>query len=640
MKQILYILVIVTGLLSCTYEKSASDSQQISLEQISFQGIKGNVYDAESGESLSARIVLKDEKGSIIDSYYSHIPGFYSNEDGSFEKSLEPCKYILSVFHGIDYQSIETELTIAPDQGYVIKANLKPWMNLKENGWVNGGGHCHLYTEKDQDFEMIQKVRQICLAQGVDFMCAAQGWAGYNDSTWRKGYEALNDNRFLLHYGSEMPKYRTGHTWWIGQTSTRNLFWETMDENYEQQYYQSHTAENWTFDDINFPYIPGIEVVQRFKKADNSVAIMAHPTSWWWQPRGEITKHTTNVASYLSFGLLAGKIWDGLVVMGYDHDHYIYQQLWFHVLNQGYRMPAISELDGGLGQKDRFYYGSMRTYYHIEGDFKISSVADAVRRGETFVTSGPIVMANVDEKYKIGEIIRPSNSGHKMNIEAWASGDKNDYLSWVILFRNGEIHKLWDLRDEKVRHFDEAVKIKESEKAWYVIKAYGTKTWQDAAPLDVLNVSDQLFHAKITPEQKEQHDVCITSPFYFWPEGVNDPETLISDINLSLTSVDGKEINNAEVEILINGASIKSIQVENGVANFQMPVHGMLKISSGNKTIYRSLFMDFKPHRDLLEKLASGSRADTSAPRPSCQRTPSTRQSLQVPALRHRKGRG
>ena len=38
------------------------------------------------------------------------------------------------------------------------------------------------------------------------------------------GYAKFNDERFTLCYGSEMPKYRTGHTWWIGQTEYTRLF--------------------------------------------------------------------------------------------------------------------------------------------------------------------------------------------------------------------------------------------------------------------------------------------------------------------------------------------------------------------------------------------------------------------------------
>ena len=74
-----------------------------------------------------------------------------------------------------------------------------------------------------------------------------------------------------------------------------------------------------------------------YKKLENLLSQPIRPIQ-----RGEIEKYTTNVASYLSFGLLAGQIWDGLVVMGYNHDHIFYQNLWFNILNQGYQMPAIA----------------------------------------------------------------------------------------------------------------------------------------------------------------------------------------------------------------------------------------------------------------------------------------------------------
>ena len=420
-------------------------------EEDTFPRIQGKVCDAETGEILAARIVITDPDSNVVRSRYTTLPGFFTDDAGSFRQELKPGKYHLAVYHGFGYESHESDLEITPEHGYRLKIYLNPRVSLRQDGWVNGGGHCHLYTDSVNDDAMLSEVRRICLAQGVDFLCAAQGWGGYNDTTWKEGFAKFSDDRFTLYYGSEMPKYRTGHTWWLGQKSTRGYFWKTMDENYENKYYQSDTGTQWSFKDLNFPYIPCPEVVQRIKKADDAVAIMPHPTSWWWQPRGEVTKYTTNVAAYLSFGLLAGKIWDGEVVMGYDHDHTMYQNLWFHVLNEGYRMPAMAELDGGFGKNDRFYYGSMRTYYHIDGDFSISKVTDAVRRGETFVTSGPIIKADVDHKYRIGEIIRPGEEEHTLNISAWASGDSNDFLSYVVVYRNGQVFKLWDTRGKSRR---------------------------------------------------------------------------------------------------------------------------------------------------------------------------------------------
>ncbi len=544
---------------------------------------------------------------NVVRSYYRFEPGFFTNEDGRFEQKLEPGTYRVEVYHGFDYVSQDTTLNITAGHGFDMNILMQPWVHLKDLGWVNGGGHCHLYTEKVQDDSMLMKVRRICLGQGVDFLCAAQGWGGYTDSTWREGYAKFSDNRFILHYGSEMPKYRTGHTWWLGQKSTRGYFKKTMDEFYEDKYYQSPTRKEWNFDNLGFPNITSPEVIQRIRKADDAVAIIPHPTSWWWQPRGNITKYTTNVAAYLSFGLLSGKIWDGEVVMGYNHDHYMYQNLWFNVLNQGYRMPAIAELDGGLGENDRFYYGSMRTYYYVGDSFGISQVADAVRRGETFVTSGPIIMADVDQIYRIGEVIRPGGYPHELHIQAWASGDTKDFLSYVVIYRNGQIFKLWDIRDKKPRSFNDSIRISETESAWYIIKVYGRRAWKNPEYLDILETSQKMLYDSIPNSESGPHDVAITSAFYFWPEGTQDPKPLESVVNLSLVYPNGIPVEKATVEVLVNGTKLKTELVVNGEAHFRMPVNSLLKITSAeHHTLYRGLFLDYKPHRNLLEKLATG----------------------------------
>ncbi len=602
-------LAMMLGLVSCNIQGSRNGKsiKETSASEVPFLGVKGRVHDAETGKVLSARIVIAGKDSNVVRSYYTMLPGFFTKDDGTFEEKLEPGTYHVSVFHGFDYESQESNLEITPEHGYDLDIYLKPWVRLKDAGWVNGGGHCHLYTEKKPDNEMLALVRQICLAQGVDFLCAAQGWGGYNDSTWREGYARFSDDRFILSYGSEMPKYRTGHTWWLGQKSTRGYFWSTMDTTYENNYYQAGTGTKWTFRDLKFPFIPCPDVVSRIRKADDAVAIMPHPTSWWWQPRGKVTKYTTNVAAYLSFGLLSGKIWDGEVVMGYDHDHYMYQNLWFHVLNEGYRMPAMAELDGGLGKNDRFYYGSMRTYYHLNGDFSISNVADAVRRGETFVTSGPLIMTDIDGKYHIGDVIPVANTGHDLHIRAWASGDTRDYLSYVVVYRNGEIYKLWDIRDRKERTFEQTMKIREPEPSWYVVKVYGRRAWKDPQYLDILKTSEKMLFDSIPSSEAGPHDVCITSPIYFRQEGKDEPKPLVSNVKLSLVSPRGEEIPEATIDILVNGTSIRTEKVHNGKARFTMPVNGLLKITARDrKTIYRGLFLDYEPHLMLLEKLASG----------------------------------
>jgi hypothetical protein len=140
-------------------------------------------------------------------------------------------------------------------------------------------------------------------------------------------------------------------------------------------------------------------------------------------------KYTTNVAAYLPFGLLAGRLWDAMVVMGYDPDHCFYQDLWFHVLNEGYRMPAVAELDGGYEPNSRLYYGSMRTYFEVGDDRSMEAVVRALREGRTFVTSGPIVLATIDGRHPVGSVLPSDGAPHTLRIEAYAPGDRDDALS-------------------------------------------------------------------------------------------------------------------------------------------------------------------------------------------------------------------
>jgi hypothetical protein len=573
-----------------------------------FTGLRGHVFDAGSGRPLSARIEIRDAKGEPVGSYYRQLPGAFTDEDGSFEVPLPAGRYSVEVHHGIDHVSEKADAEVADGRGVAIEASLAPWVDLRERGYVNGDGHAHLYTDKRPDEAMAARVRRICLAQGVDFLATCQEWSGYDETNWRTGYAKFSDDRFLLHFGAELPKYRTGHTWWLGLTSTRGRFASTMDVTYENEYYQSAKPGSWTFDTLPFPNLPDVELVSRFRAAEGAAAVVPHPTSWWWQPRGDAVKYTTNVAAYLSFGLLAGPLWDGMVVMGYDPDHYFYQDLWFHVLDEGYRMPALAELDGGYEPDSRFYYGSMRTYFQVGEDRSMNGIVQALRGGRTFVTSGPIVLARIDGREDVGSVLPADGSPHDLRIEAYASGDRDDVLSDVLVFRNGKVHRAWDLRDRSVRRFDETLKVRETERAWYVVKAYG-KDAPDPAYLDVPEVCRRIVAGSFGGVMPARPSVALASPFYFRPAGAPpDPPPLEPRVRLRV--VEGRRdtpVERAHVVVLVTGKPIRQVDAVGGQAELEMPLGAVLRIEApGHPPIHRSLYLDYAPHRALLEELATG----------------------------------
>ena len=146
---------------------------------------------------------------------------------------------------------------------------------------------------------------------------------------------------------------------------------------------------------------------------------------------------------------------------------------------------------------------------------------------------------------------------------------------------------MWDLRSEKPRKFIETIQLSESESAWYVIKAYGSKAVQDPASLDILSLSKKTENSNIPDFSGDKHDVCITSPFYFRPAGIEDPEPMESDIDLELVDPStGRFIENAKIEVLVNGELINSYNLEGRQLKFSMPI--LPKFARGKKREFLS----------------------------------------------------
>jgi len=573
-----------------------------------FPGLVLRIVNEKTMEPLAARVSIKSEEGKYIGTYYEHLPGIFTNEDGTLRIMLEPGSYEVSVYGGIDFKSCSFTVEVDENRGVQGEVYLEPWMPLEARGWMNIAGHCHLYTERKPDPMMAHRVRTICVAQVVDAVFTAQGWAGYGDDSWKEGFERFSDNKFRLYFGSEMPKYRTGHTWWIGQKSTCDYYDATMDTTYENQYYQVAREEVWNFNERPFPNVPDVEVVQRIKQRDGALDVRAHPTSWWWQERGTIEKYTTNVPAYLSYGLLAGQIWDATVVMGYDHDHYFYQNLWFHILNQGYRMPGLAELDGGFERNSRFYYGSMRTYVQTGGSMKEEDVIEAIKKGRVIVTSGPMVFLDYADSTAIGKTFPADSTKKVFQLEAYASGDREDYLSYIVLYRNGRISRLWDLREERPRVFRRTLEVFESETAWYVVKAYGRKAWNDPKYLDIVKYASDTLINELPPSGGDAHDVCLTNPVYFHSHEKEETKLLEANVTLKLLHPGGaRPVKTAMIHVMEYGRSVREIAVDSGLATFTLPLHASIMIKAeGYPEIRRSLYLDYLPHLKLLEHLGNG----------------------------------
>jgi hypothetical protein len=224
------------------------------------------------------------------------------------------------------------------------------------------------------------------------------------------------------------------------------------------------------------------------------------------------------------------------------------------------------------------------------------------------VTSGPIVLAELDGGYEPGDVVPADGKTRALHVSAFASGAHEDWLSYLLLFRNGRIHQLWDLRQSAPRRFEARVPLRESDPAWYVLKAYG-RTARTPEQLDVRAVVDRITAGTFEGPWPGDSEVALTSPFYFRRPGTPaDPPALVSRVRLRLVDPStGEPVRDATVRVRLGGRVADRRDAVDGSAELPVPLRAVLVLEApGRPTLYRTLYLDYPPQRERLERLASG----------------------------------
>ena len=86
---------------------------------------------------------------------------------------------------------------------------------------------------------------------------------------------------------------------------------------------------------------------------------------------------------------------------------------WYDILNIGYRMPCVGASDYPACRK----LGDCQTYVSLGGQAGFAGWLKAAARGQSFVTTGPLLLLEVEGE-RPGEIIRLSGSGpHRVRVK-------------------------------------------------------------------------------------------------------------------------------------------------------------------------------------------------------------------------------
>jgi hypothetical protein len=177
----------------------------------------------------------------------------------------------------------------------------------------------------------------------------------------------------------------------------------------------------------------------------------------------------------LPIDVALGKI-DYYETVGFS-DHHITASVWYRLLNCGFRLPAGAGTDFmGNFASLRGPVGMNRVYLNTGGSLQPDAFLNALRKGRTFATNGPLLGFTLNGMEAGSELKLPAGT-HQLNYQAWLRSIVP--LDHLEIVHNGKVIQEIDLPvDRTTADFSGTLQVEKS--GWYVLRAWGK---QDAYPI-------------------------------------------------------------------------------------------------------------------------------------------------------------
>lgn len=552
-------------------------------------------------------VTLADGNGRAVNDTGGPYPGFPCS--GTVDLELKPGSYQLIIRCGPLYRWHRREITLEHED-LAVSVQLAEHVDLRARGWFCFDMHNHLAAPATPE-----TIAAYLDAHAIDGVGVCQPWTCDDRSYLANDGERLA--RYLasgstdsahLYFGAEFPKTRYGHAAWFRMPildDPRGPYADYHDTTYFDNVKDLEEPTEHPSRILAFDREWNVNKILRWKKRGGVNAAL-HPTSWWTDRENQKVV-TTNIAVDYIYGLFAGGLYDTLVVMGYDEEHVFYQNLWFQLLNRGYRIAAVAESDGALRGKHPL--GKLRQYSCIGQDrFDRDLLCDALKAGHSFMTSGPLLFVTGEDGAMPGDVM-PTRKPHELHVEAYADADPDEYLTWLVLYRNGEVAEIIDVEARKPRRLEHTFRLTaDVERAWYVVKVYGSTRPARREFVDIMKYAALCEHEHHQEYKEDIRQVAFTNPIYVEPEGYEQPAEIRPHVRGVVSDSETGAGLFATIHVMVAGEQIERIETDGrGAYSLALPLTAELRVeSSGHAARTVNPVVHYQPMADLLDEVLAG----------------------------------
>jgi hypothetical protein len=434
---------------ACFHLSGLASSRVVPVSEVEGAGVEGPIYAvAPAEQQVSLRVVERGSSKPVpvklhihgewgeylapVDRHRILNPAWFEDygvdcvhiQDWSQVDRAHGCTYIpgetqlrlplgkvyVEVSKGFEIRPVRKVVEVTPETREVTIEieRVLPW---RERGWVTADTHVHFLSPISAMLEGSAEgvnVVNLLASQWGEMMSNVGDFDGRN--TWGSR-EAGGDGEYLVRVGTENRQHVLGHISLLGYQGPIIAPMTT-----------GGPAESALGDPIEMLLL---EWARQCHKQGGLVVLPHFP-----HPRAE---HAA--------GIIAGEV-DAIEMTSL---HYRYRGIdpyslldWYRYLNCGYLVPAVGGTDKMAAS---MALGTVRTYARIDPDvaFSYETWKEAIRRGETFVTYGPLLEFMVDGQ-PMGGRVAMSRRGGSVDV-TWQVASVTIPVSRVELVVNGEIRE-------------------------------------------------------------------------------------------------------------------------------------------------------------------------------------------------------